>query len=262
MSALLTVGTNGQYLGTNIYPLTVNAYGSTDAILMTYFYNYSGTDAYLTYNTSFQNLGIYSYGAIVTNSSVGVQSDERIKTNIKALSTADSLDKIRKITPCSYEFIDKIKGSPNTRVGFIANDVKKYIEGSTSIMNEHIPNIYELGDVKEGNIITLRTKTTDLFTPNESGNSIKIRLYDSNNTLIETFLEKIIDTNTFQITTKLSQDVIFVFGQEVENLLVLHKEIIFTHVTSAVKELDSIVEKQKLIINNLESRLSLLESKL
>jgi hypothetical protein len=261
-NGFVAIGSNGSV---SEYPLFIaNNYESTLASAQQVSQSYFGAGSNLiTQNSYAENISIYSGGSIFCFSGniIGA-SDNRIKMNIKSLSKEESLEKIRKLNPSSYEYIDKINNTRQTKHGFIAQDVKNIIENAVHDFKVTIPNIFDLGKVKNVNIITLNNKTTDLFTENKSGNQIKISLNDKDNKRIETFLEKIIDEKTFQISDMLDVDEIFVNGQEVEDLLSLNKEVIFTHCTAALIELDTIVQKQQLIINNLESRLALLESKI
>jgi hypothetical protein len=259
---LITIGAVGDN-SAPYYPLLVNAklvggtYGTK-----TFFQAYSGFIYDSITFTSGDGVSIYSLGAVISESTFGVVSDQRVKNNIKPLLNSDSLDKIRKLTPSTFNFIDTVRKSPESNTGFIAQEVRNIIDNSVTIMKNYVPNIYDLGNVKQGNIITLINKTTDLFTLNESGNPIKINLHDKDNNQIETFIEKIIDDKSFQISDMLVENEIFVNGQEVEDFLTLNKDVIFTHLTAAVKELDSIVQNQQLVINNLELRLAKLESKI
>lgn len=262
----LTIGTENQTV-TDRPPLVIGSSQSQSLLTsvlagISYFGPFNGFQTSQSPNPNTYQISIQAVGSILSNTSIIAYSDKRIKTNIHSLSTEESLNKIRELKPSCFEYIDKIKKSPNKQIGFIAQDVKNIIDESVGPIRDMIPNIFDLADVKDGNIITLRTKTTDLFFENESGSPIKLFLNDKTNKTIETLVEKIIDEKTFKITNSLVENEIFVNGQEVENLLVLEKDVIFTHTTAALKELDSIVQNQQNIINNLESRLSKLESKI
>lgn len=187
---------------------------------------------------------------------------KRCKTNIESLSSTDSLDKIRLLNPCLYQYKDFREKGTRPYQGFIAQQVEKVIKEAVNKLTDNIPNIYDLAEVKEGNKIVLQNKTTDLFTENKSGEKIKVILYDKENEKIEVYLEKIIDDKTFEINMNLTDNIVFVFGQEVEDFLTVDKDSIFTVVTSALIELDSIVQKQEKIIQDLIERIDKLESKL
>jgi hypothetical protein len=280
----LTVGSSSSYyvnssgylgIGTNspTYPLTIKNYINGSI--------YQEGEGQLNYACAAYNTGniwqlivdnptvwgnnnpisIYATGGIITNSFY-VVSDERIKTNIESLSSTDSLDKIRLLNPCLYQYKDFREKGTRPYQGFIAQQVEKVIKEAVNKLTDNIPNIYDLAEVKEGNKIVLQNKTTDLFTENKSGEKIKVILYDKENEKIEVYLEKIIDDKTFEINMNLTDNIVFVFGQEVEDFLTVDKDSIFTVVTSALIELDSIVQKQEKIIQDLIERIDKLESKL
>ena len=63
---------------------------------------------------------IYSGGMIVT-------SDQRIKTNISEVPDNLSLQKLRDISCCYYEYKDKIVRGSEKTIGFIAQQVKQHM---------------------------------------------------------------------------------------------------------------------------------------
>jgi hypothetical protein len=178
------------------------------------------------------------------------------------------------LKPSIYNYVDHVKHGSLPVYGFVAQDVDSVIKSCIRLRNEFIPNIYEVATITDKNTITLNVKTTDIFGADEngldcSGNSIKIKLFDTSNNEIITTITKIINDKTFQISSDLAMSDIFVFGQEIQDFYGLEKDQIFTITTAAVQEIDTIVQaQQETIISleakniDLENRLSAIEARL
>jgi hypothetical protein len=111
----------------------------------------------------------------------------------------------------------------------------------------------------------LDTKTTNEFTL--SGETITIKLYDYKNQSKTVTLDKIINSTSFTIKeplsdTDLSDNKIFVFGQEVNDFHILSKETVFTIGTAALLEVDKELEKTKIVVNDISMNMPLYETRL
>ena len=179
-------------------------------------------------------------------------SDERIKNNITDIDTKNALDIIRKIQPKRYTYKDILNKGDKPEWGFIAQQVKSLIENSTNIVTEFIPDIYELAQVLDYNIIKLDINTTINFEINE-----KIRLVKNDGKYLDTKITCVLDNYTFTIEENINQEQIFVYGREVHDLNTLNKDCIFTIATSALKEVDKELQNEKILRQQLENRIEI-----
>ena len=191
-----------------------------------------------------------------------VTSDERIKTNIKDIESNYAIDTIRKIKPKSYNKIDTpYKILPE--YGFVAQEVQELLPQSIGYQKNYIPNVFGLASVTENNKLVLIEKTTkDL-----SGQEIKLKLIDYYNQDIFVTLDKIIDDQNFTIKESLSEkdlsdNKIFVYGQEVDDFRILDKETIFTVGIGAIKKLDEDLTAANKKIADLQSQIDILVQRL
>jgi hypothetical protein len=188
-------------------------------------------------------------------------SDCRRKNTIQ--DTCFGLDDIVKLRPVSYCWNGDT--SCHKKYGFIAQEVKKIIPESISLHKEYIPNIYDAATVIDNSLIVLDTKTTNGFTL--SGETINIQLYDYKNRSKTVTLDKIVNSTSFTIKepladSDLSDNKIFVFGQEVNDFHILSKEIVFTIGTAALLEVDKELEKTKIVVNDISMNMPLYETRL
>ena len=188
---------------------------------------------------------ILSAGSIVATNSITF-SDYRIKTNIKDINSTSAIEILRKIQPKQFTYKDQLYHGSLPNYGFIAQDVENVIKYAVGKITKYIPNIFELCQVKNGNIIMLQNTTTKQFTIDENkDNKTVVKLYDENNCEIITSICKIIDDKSFQISTKLDIKTVFVYGQEITDFRVVDKDIIFTIATAALKEFDKELQENK-----------------
>ena len=228
------------------YPLHVTSSGGAVTV-GSYFYYYNG---FSTSPTTSSGVSIYASSMIV-GGGIGAISDIRIKKNVKRLNSQESLQKIRNIKPSTFEYVDIVENNSTCKNGFIAQELIEVIDDAVKMIKNTIPNINDFADIN-GNIVTLRKSSTSSFNINPTAKELSIILYDENDLIYETNVVKIIDDKTFQTSTIFTNKVLFVKGQQVDDFLVIDKNVIFTYVTSAVQELDSIIQSQDNEIKNLK----------
>ena len=176
-------------------------------------------------------------------------SDERAKTNINSIDDNDALNKLRNFTPRTFNFITN---GNITNYGFIAQEIEKIIPNSVSTTSDYIPNIYEHVCVNDGNILTLKTKSTNIFETDLSGNIFpKIKLYNNTEEIISTITD-VIDEKSFKISNIINESSVFLYGQHVDNFKALDKNEIFTVTCAALQCIDTIVQQQQSQIIGLE----------
>jgi cell division protein FtsL len=213
-------------------------------------------------------------------SELWMSSDERIKKNIKDIEDNIALEHLRNFQPKIFNYIDNISHDTRPIYGFIAQDLENNIPYSVTHSTNNIPNIFEMSDVSNGNIITLRTKDTSLFNANEngkdsSGNAIKINVYDEKDKQHTTTIVRIIDNKSFEIKDKFTDATLFIYGQEINDFKVIQKDAIYTITVAALQQIDreyqvtkqevidlkTTVQQQQSQIDALMARVTALENK-
>jgi hypothetical protein len=272
----LNVGAGDMYITGSIgigiaptYPLEITPQvatgvpgsGGTAPPATNYFINNVGGAANTTTskNVSIKCQGIWSVGGIL------ITSDIRIKKDVNDINGNNALDKFRQLKPVEYYHIDKISKESSKNYGFIAQEVKEIIPESISLHKDYIPNVYELATVIDNSLIVLDTKSTNEFTI--SGDILKIKLYDYQNQSKIVTLDKIIDSTSFTIKeplldSDLSDNKIFVYGQEVNDFHILSKETVFTVATAALQEVDRELEKTKIVVYDISMNMPIYKTRL
>ena len=203
-----------------------------------------------------QAYSLVTWYRIMCAGEIDCYSDKRIKKNICEIPKDFALNTIRNLIPCTYNYKDVVKKGANLNYGFIAQEVDEILPSVVKKTKDFIPNIYEVANISK-NIITLTNfSTKDLLTQETN---VKIKMFDNKEQEVIVTLKEIIDDKTFTIQENIlevSDNKIFVFGQEVDDMHSLEKNAIFSVTTAAVKYLDielqetkSIVEKQQKVID-------------
>lgn len=187
---------------------------------------------------------ILSAGSVVATNSITF-SDSRIKTNIININSSSAIEMLRKIQPKQFTYKDKLYHGALPNYGFIAQDVEDVIKYAVGKITKYIPNIFELCQINNGNIITLQNTTTQQFMLEEADKKTILKLYDEKNNEIITTIERIIDEKRFEISTRLDITTVFVYGQEITDFRVVDKDIIYTIATAALKEFDKELQENK-----------------
>ena len=212
----------------------------------------------------FSNVVVRSQGDIICDGAIGSYSDGRIKKNIADVSDSSALDKLRLLKPKTYNYIDIITKGTEQVYGFIAQEVSEVISNSTTLTIDKIPNIYQLADVCNNQLILQNPFTLEYDASNQLYNTLC--LYDAND-LLHTVEIIDISNQTISISGEITGNQMFVYGQEVDNLHVLKKDAIWTISTAALQEVDRQLQEEKIKTytlqtqyNDLLSRITSLEN--
>jgi hypothetical protein len=214
------------------------------------------------------SVSIAALGSIVTNNIIAASmgtsfSDERIKANIQDIDDGIALSELRKLNPKTYTYIDTVKKGLSPYYGFIAQEVETVIPNAVFLLEQYIPNIYEIAKITDGTRVTLTNKSTSDFKKDVSGNIYKnIKFYDSSDNEIIRTIVSIIDEKTFEIADAIDRADLFVYGQEVPDFRSLDKDAIFTITTAALQQIDREFQEAKQTIQTLETRLAAMEARL
>ena len=184
-----------------------------------------------------------------------VSSDERIKENIRDVSDNASLQKLRDISCCFYEYKDKVKRSSLTTIGFIAQQVKEHIPLAVSIQTEIIPNeMRKLEDVS-WNGFNMSSDLQDI-------SGVKYRFYVSNDISGNEKMEDVVGNEDNTFTFDQSWNNVFCYGKEVDDFHTLDKQKIFALNFSATQEIDKIQQVEKTKLEEQTSKLVAAEAKI
>ena len=233
------------------YPIEVTGYANTGSATSGWFYGSSGSSA----NNQSRNISIYVSNSIWASTGFLAQSDKRIKTNIQPIEDRDSLQRLLQLKPKTYTYIDTINNGTGTEYGFIAQDLLPIFDKAVTTIPGVIPNIYEMASVVKSTILTLQTKTTDLFTKDESGKYYPVKLYDESNNEVYVNIISVVDKYSFEIDTLIHNSHIFVYGQKIPDLHGIRWNDITTVNTSSIQALYSIIQTQKEEIAELKANM-------
>jgi len=260
--------------GNPLAPLDVNGSSST-------LYSYAarsffrGASSNFTGQTGTWNgFGIRASGAIgtdtyfVAHTGTWGSSDSRIKTNINDVTDASALEKLRLLEPKTYKYINTKEQGNATVYGFIAQEVSNVFPEAVMDSVNTVPNIYELSNVSDSNVITFTNfNTSDLLTSNVTS-KIQVRsVYDKIERLT---LDTVIDAKSIRVKEDLTNIIgsiddtgniisgnqVFVMGQEVDNFNIVKKEYIFTIATAALQEVDRQLQAEKTKVSTLETQVA------
>jgi len=156
---------------------------------------------------NWNGMGIYANGSIATYTyfvshagTVGA-SDTRIKKNIVDADDAECLEVLRLLKPKKYQYKDEIEKGEEPVWGFIAQEVRETLPYATQLRQDVLPNIYELANVTQSNVITF----TDFNTSNlESNATTLIRTKGIDGEDRDIHLVEVVDEHTIRVEEDLS----------------------------------------------------------
>ena len=187
-------------------------------------------------------------------SSVGftINSDQRIKKNIAPLSSADSLEIVKSLKPCQFNYIDYMKGTVS-KYGYLAQEVENVLPYVVHKNQAYIPNFFENIHIENQHKIILDEKTTESLAIGTN-----VQFYDIENEIHFRQVHEIVDEKTFIITEPfpLDQGTLFLYGQEVHDYRSIDTDQINTILLSALQGTDKTLEKQKDRLEKLKTKWS------
>ena len=169
-----------------------------------------------------------------------VNSDQRIKTNISEVPDNLSLQKLRDISCCYYEYKDKLGRGSEKTIGFIAQQVKEHMPMAVSIRKNIIPNeMRNLENISWEEITDNSSNQYKLTTDLSDCSGVKYQFFVSNDPSGNDECKKEIignEDNTFTFDS--SYNNVFCYGKEVDDFHTLDKQKLFALNFSATQELD------------------------
>jgi len=257
-----------------VCPLHVSGYQYIYLVAGRYFNKNTGN--YITaLGTNNYNTTLKVDGTVVSTDKFFQSSDRRIKKDIVDLNDSEALDTLRLIKPKKYKYKDDIYKGTEPVYGFIAQEVRDVLAYATHLINDQIPNIYELAEVSESNIITF----TNFNTSELASNVSIIQIRSITNEEHDVNIVEVIDDHTIRVAENLDEwtgsvdengnvitetttyigNKIFVFGQKVDDFVTLDKSSIFTIATAALQEVDRQLQAEKTKTYELRQKVEILE---
>jgi len=267
--------------------------GSNGSTTLTYYaLTGTGVSGPLTQTNPY---GIYTNSRIAA-SQFNATSDVRIKKNIRDIVDSSALDTFRLLEPKIYNYIDEVQRGTSNVYGFIAQDVSNIMPYAVTLSTSEIPNILEVANVSQSNVLTF----INFNTSNLESNTV-IQIIDINGNKHDITLVELIDDHTIRVAEDVSKwsksvdnditetitvdeyealadktgyvavedtdtytkttsvrisEQIFVYGQNINDFHHLNKDSIWTVATAALQEVDRQQQADKVRIAQLESQLA------
>jgi len=190
-------------------------------------------------------VSLYASHVIASGTGFTINSDERIKQNVDYLSSVKSLELVNALKPCSFQYVDGMKGNA-AKYGYLAQDVETVLPNVVYKNLAYIPNFYEMVKIEESRKVILESKTTDSLAI-----GTKLQFYDIQNTAILREVASIIDATSFIVTESFPEgmDMLFLYGQEVEDFCSIDTDQINAVLLSALQETSKkIADREKKIV--------------
>ena len=195
------------------------------------------------YIPEYTNYSLKTFDNIICGKNSYALSDMRIKKNVSNIDDVSSLEKILKVEPKIYGYIDNIQRTNSNVYGFIAQQIRDILPEATELTTKFIPDIFKLVK-KNGNRINLNE---------EDLKKIEIRdileIYTKDNSYEVKVITK--DNDGIEIDRNIKDNDIFIYGRQVKDFHIIDKSYLYTLNICATQELARIIEGLKERINNL-----------
>lgn len=234
--------------------------GSLAASSASSFNTWVNSGNYQTHNNfAISEVSIHASHDIVSGSYIAshrsniTASDERIKKDIIDAEDGPALETLRLLKPKRYKYKDVVRRGSEPVWGFIAQEVRETLPYATQLRQDSIPNIYEMVNVSESNVLTF----TNFDTSTLESNAMVLKVFDKDDTEHLINIAEVIDDKSLRIEEDLSKwTKLFVYGQQVDDFVFLQKDSIWTVATSALQEVDRQLQAEKAKVTTLESQLA------
>jgi hypothetical protein len=196
----LGVGTTNPYA-----KLHVN--GDAGALSVNHSKYFSAFDSLTWKYEARSDLSIYASGIIcsasqfLSHTGTISASDTRIKKNIVDADDVECLETLRLLKPKKYQYKDAVARGEEPVWGFIAQEVRDTLPYATQLRRDVLPNIYELANVSQSNVITFTNFNTSNL---ESNATTLIRTKGIDDQDHDIHLVEVIDEHTIRVEEDLS----------------------------------------------------------
>jgi hypothetical protein len=145
---------------------------------------------------------VHSTDGFIASNGTLVASDIRIKKNIVDADDAECLETLRLLKPKKYQYRDTVVKSEEPVWGFIAQEVRETLPYATDLRRDVLPNIYELANVSQSNVITFVNFNTSNL---ESNATTLIRTKGIDDKDHNLHLVEVIDEHTIRVEEDLTE---------------------------------------------------------
>ena len=203
-------------------------------------------------------VSIYSARRIWAEDTIIASSDRRIKKNIIYINDHQALNIFRKIKPCNYQMKDEIIYQNRRHWGLIGDEVQSIFPEAVSTAKNHIPNIYQLCNYKEGHLIfhkeiDIEEGIFNFRIINHLENNLEV-----NGEKVSEYSIKLLFNTDDDISFK-EDEKLFCYGYEVDDFQTVDYTAISSLSNGALQEIDRIQQTNSIKIKNLEDENSLLK---
>ena len=232
--------------------------------------DYGAQDAYFMHQGVFSNPP-YAYYSLYLQHWARAEgytalSDSRIKNNIADVDDSSALETLRALQPKYYNYIDTIGRGSHRVIGFLAQEVKQVCPFAVSTSRDYIPNIYELANISDSNVITF----TNFNTSGLESNASVIKTIGIGDKEHIVNIAEVVDERTIRVEEDLSEwtgsvdetgnvvagNQLFVYGQEVDDFHNLNKDALFSVATASIQEIDRQLQAEKAKITTLDTQVA------
>ena len=173
-------------------------------------------------------------------------SDSRIKNNIEDINEDLALDKILKIKPKTYNYIDVVNKGDKRVYGFIAQQINEVLPEAVSLQKDIIPNIYDTCECVGNKIYIVNC---------EASINTKIDIIDLSGNR-QTYSINEVKEKYIIIDKEIEGDKCFVYGYEIDDHHSIDKTYIFTLNVGATQRLHRKIVEQRAEIDELKEKLN------
>ena len=227
--------------------LVVNGYASSGIGCFDY-YAFAGNCSLCSnytagYSCSGSDVSIYATNRIAA-SEFDAFSDARIKHIKDRSNNADDLATLNKLQVTDYTHRDVVGKGPDTKKGFIAQEVEKVFPEAVSLTTEFIPNVYNNALSFEQMSDSKKLKVVMGFAPELTAGD-KVKFITSKGELIKTIDS--VKGRSFIVNDwdNVESEFVFVFGKEVSDFRKVDYDRIHTLGVSAIQQLSKEVNDLK-----------------
>ena len=241
------------------YAININSVNSNFGYGYLTFNNANNVTGFSADDNPVQNVSIIASGRIYAKE-FDAYSDARIKTITSITNSQQDLQTINALAITNYTMKDKVMYGNKTFKKVIAQEVEKVYPQVVSKHTDFIPNVYQLAStitpVADGFLLTFKTKHSI------NSSAKKLQVLEENKGMQQYDIVAIPSPTEVIVSAKyIKSNKVFVYGEEVDDFRTVDYEGLTTLNISATQELSKLVKKQAAVIENLERRLSALESK-
>lgn len=181
-------------------------------------------------------------GNSLDNAFVSGNSDRRIKENIKEIDTSEALEKVRRLRPVTYDYIDRFSDGLSN-IGYIAQEVIKVVpQAVDNTIRKVVPDVFMFATWCK-NLVTFK-KPHGMT----GEGTLQVVLQSGEDEIKKDWTFKVLNELIVEVPCGRSEsapetETIFVYGTYVEDFHILGDKFINVIGISALKELDKRISR-------------------